>query len=73
MLYFPFSVQYVVPTALTLTNSRPISSSNPNLALQLTTILGGVVEGITLKVKSLEDPDGEINPRTRTMTAGEDK
>ena len=72
LLFFSF-VQYVVPTALTLTNSQPISSSNPNLALRLTTILGDVVEGVTPKVKSLEDPDGEVNPRTRAMTPGEDK
>lgn len=63
----------MVPTALMLTNSQPISASKPNLALRLTTMMGGVVEGVTPKVKSLEDPDGEINPRTRTMTAGEDK
>ena len=35
--------------------------------------MGGVVEGFTPKVKSLEDPEGEVNPRTRTMTAGNDK
>lgn len=66
-------LQYVVPTAVTLPNSLPISSSNPDLAVQLTTLMGGVVEGFTPKVKSLEDPEGEVNPRTRTMTAGKDK
>ena len=46
---------------------------NPDLAVQLTTLMGGVVEGFAPKVKSLEDPEGEVNPRTRTMTAGDDK
>lgn len=63
----------MVPAALALPSSQPISSSSPNLAVQLTTLMGCVVEGFTPKVKSLEDPDGEINPRTRVMTAGEDK
>ncbi len=63
----------MVPTALVPTNSQPISSSNPDLALRLTTLMEGVVDGVTLKVKSLEDPEGEVNPRTRTMTAGADK
>lgn len=63
----------MIPAAITADNSQPISNSNPDLTVKLTNLIGDVVEGFTLKVKSLEDPDGGINPRTRNMEAGSDK
>lgn len=71
IIFFP--LQFVVPAALTLANTQPISKANPDLSVQLTTLMGGVVEGFTVKAKSLEDPAGEVNPRSRTLTAGSDK
>lgn len=54
-------------------STRPISSSNQDFSIRMTTLMGGVVEGFGVKVKSLEDPNGDINPRTKTMTPGKDK
>ena len=41
--------------------------------MRLTTILGSVVKGLAVKVKSVESPSGDVVPIAKAMTAGVDK
>jgi len=66
-------VQFIVPAALVLASSQPVSKASPDLSVRLTTLMGEPTEGFAVKVKSLETPAGEVVPRTRAMTAAADK
>ncbi len=69
IIYF----QFIVPAALSVASPQPVSKTSPDLSVRLTTLMGTPGQGFTVKVKSLESPDGEVNPRTRTMTGAADK
>ena len=68
------SLQAVIPSALLLESNKPISKSNRNLAVRLTNILSGELEGdFTVKVKSVTDSAGETTKIDKPMTAESDK
>ena len=65
--------QYVVPSSLRLSSNQPISQSNKNLAVELTTIMGGSVGSFDIRVNTITDPDGTETKRGKPMSPGTDK
>ncbi len=66
-------LQAVVPAAMLLGSSKPISGTNKNLAVRLTNILDGELGQFTVTVKSITDPTGKMTSINKPMAAGADK